>query len=226
MNVYEKVVAELKSKSDAEYKKFNDKITKTEYETIGVRMPEIKRVAKSVDKAEIEEYLEKCEFRYFEDTLIYGLLLPRLGLDEFWKRKDEFLTKCDSWSHIDCFVSELKPKASEKEKLYSLLTEGIDSLDGFALRFRIVALMNFYVGGDRTEEILRIVERLDGRGFYNDMAIAWLLQVALVKRREETLVFMQNNSLSRFTQNKAISKMQDSFRIGEDDKIYLKTLRK
>ena len=86
--------------------------------------------------------------------------------------------------------------------------------------------MNFYVGGDRTEEILRIVERLDGRGFYNDMAIAWLLQVALVKRREEMLTFMQNNSLSRFTQNKAISKMRDSFRVGEDDKIYLKTLRK
>ena len=62
MNVYERVVADLMTKTDPQYKIFNDKITKSKTESLGVRMPDVKKIAKSADKSEIEEYLAECKF--------------------------------------------------------------------------------------------------------------------------------------------------------------------
>ena len=86
--------------------------------------------------------------------------------------------------------------------------------------------MRFYIEETHTDEILRLMDKLDGRGYYNDMAIAWLVSVAFVKQREMTLAYLQNDGLSEFTHNKAISKIHDSFRVSDSDKKYLKTLRK
>lgn len=226
MNVYERVVADLMTKTDPQYKIFNDKITKSKTESLGVRMPDVKKIAKSADKSEIEEYLAECKFAYYEDTLLYGLFLARLGAEEFWKRKNEYLCRCDSWAHIDTVVPEIGIGKADKEKFYELNKDGIENLDGYYLRFRIVMFMRFYVDETHTDEILRLMDKLDGKGYYNDMAIAWLVSVAFVRQREITLAYLQDDNLGEFTHNKAISKIHDSFRVSDSDKKYLKTLRK
>lgn len=226
MNIYERVVSDLKLKSDPRYKIFNDKITKSKTESLGVRMPDVKKIAKSVDESEIENYLAECKFAYYEDTLVYGLLLARLGADEFRKRKDDYLCRCDSWAHIDNVVPEIKIGKADKERFYELNKDGIESLDGFYLRFRIVMFMRFFIDEAHTDEILRLTDELDGRGYYNDMAIAWLVSEAFVRQREKTLAYLKSDNLGAFTHNKAISKIRDSFRVSESDKKYLKTLRK
>ncbi len=226
MNVYERVVADLMTKTDPQYKIFNDKITKSKTESLGVRMPDVKKIAKSANKSEIEEYLAECKFAYYEDTLLYGLFLARLGPEEFWKRKDEYLCRCDSWAHIDTVVPEIRIGKADKEKFYELNKDGIENLDGYYLRFRIVMFMRFYVDETHTDEILRLMDKLDGKGYYNDMAIAWLVSVAFVRQREITLAYLQDDNLGEFTHNKAISKIHDSFRVSDSDKKYLKTLRK
>ena len=116
--------------------------------------------------------------------------------------------------------------AKNQEGFYNLCMNGIEYQTDFALRFRIVALMSFFVGTEHTEEILKTVEKLDGKGYYNDMAIAWLISVAFIKKRDITLRFLKKDKLSVFTHNKAISKINDSYRVDESDKKYLKTLRK
>lgn len=189
-------------------------------------MPDVKKIAKSADKSEIEGYFAECKFAYYEDTLLYGLFLARLGAEEFWKRKDEYLCRCDSWAHIDTVVPEIRIGKADKEKFYELNKDGIENLDGYYLRFRIVMFMRFYVDETHTDEILRLMDKLDGKGYYNDMAIAWLVSVAFVRQREITLAYLQDDNLGEFTHNKAISKIHDSFRVSDSDKKYLKTLRK
>ena len=57
-------------------------------------------------------------FEYFEDTLIYGLIIAKLPFDEFVERLDSYLSKCDSWAHIDSFVSRIKCAKKEKERFF------------------------------------------------------------------------------------------------------------
>ena len=58
------------------------------------------------------------------------------------------------------------------------------------------------------------------------MAEAWLVSFMFVKHRDETLEYMKNNKLNKFTYNKAISKIHDSYRVKKEDKEYLNSLRR
>ena len=57
------------------------------------------------------------------------------------------------------------------------------------------------------------------------MAIAWLISVALVKQYESTVDLLENKVFPTFVHNKAIQKAIESFRINDDRKSYLKTLK-
>ena len=53
------------------------------------------------------------------------------------------------------------------------------------------------------------------------MAQAWLLCELFIKYREETLDYLNNHKLNKFTINKTISKIHDSYRVSKEDKEYL-----
>ena len=104
----------------------------------------------------------------------------------------------------------------------SLVIAIVDSLFSAFIAF-IVAfiLLNFYLEEKYLGEIFDILQKVDGKGYYNDMAIAWLISVAFVKFERNTLDFIKNCRLSDFTLNKTISKIRDSFRVTPENKILL-----
>ena len=95
--------------------------------------------------------------------------------------------------------------------------------EGFYLRFCIITLMDYFLP-EKLNYILKTLEKIDGKGYYNDMAIAWLLSVAFVKNRDETFEYLNCDKLSNFTHNKTISKIRDSFRVSAEDKELVKRL--
>ena len=57
------------------------------------------------------------------------------------------------------------------------------------------------------------------------MAQAWLVSFMFVYHRDETFAYIKRNKLNKFTINKAISKINDSFRVSKEDKELLKEYR-
>ena len=55
--------------------------------------------------------------------------------------------------------------------------------------------------------------------------IAWYFATALVGHYEEILPFLAEKRLDPWTHNKAIQKAIESYRITEEQKAYLRTLR-
>ena len=58
------------------------------------------------------------------------------------------------------------------------------------------------------------------------MAAAWLIAEALVKFYDVAKDFLLKNSLDRKTHNKAIQKAVESFRLTEEQKIFLKGIKR
>ena len=223
MNVYEKTIEELKSLGEEKFKTFSKKIIASNKPLIGVRTPQIRAIAKKVAKENPLEYMDECEFRYFEDTLLYGLIISTFPKNEFFMYLPDYLSHCDSWANIDVFVPSIAFVKKDKSELFDYINAHIMTDDGFYLRFCIVALMDYFLP-EKLNYILKTLEKIDGKGYYNDMASAWLLSVAFVKRRDETLEYLRGDNLSKFTHNKAISKIRDSFRVSAEDKELLKRL--
>ena len=57
------------------------------------------------------------------------------------------------------------------------------------------------------------------------MMIAWYFATALAKQYKAALPYLENRRLDRWTHNKSIQKAVESYRVTEEQKAYLRTLR-
>ena len=74
-----------------------------------------------------------------------------------------------------------------------------------------------------SEDYLAVIfDRVEGlverEEYYIRMAIAWLLAECFIKYPEVTLAYMKVSRLPRWTYNKTISKICDSYRVDEETK--------
>ena len=57
------------------------------------------------------------------------------------------------------------------------------------------------------------------------MMIAWYFATALAKQYKDAIKYIENKKLDTWTHNKAIQKSIESYRITQDQKEYLRTLK-
>ena len=94
-----------------EYAVFNKRIVKTDKTVIGVRMPDLRKLAKKVAKEidgfeEIQNFLHGINPEIFEEVMLSGLVLNAVKLTpaEHITLTREYLKPVDSWAGIDVFV--------------------------------------------------------------------------------------------------------------------------
>ena len=80
---------------------------------------------------------------------------------------------------------------------------------------------HFYI-----DEILQKVDRIENNEYYVQMAIAWLISFAYIKQKDKTEKYLLKNNLDKFTQNKSIQKICESFRVSKEDKEKLRQYKK
>ncbi len=138
---------------------------------------------------------------------------------------EKFLTYVDNWAVCDT----ISPKVFKKnrEKIITKILSWIKSDHTYICRFGIGMIMQLYLEDEYFKtSYLDIVAKIRIEDYYINMMRAWLFQVALVKKWEITIKYIENNSLDIFTHNKTISKSCDSYRIDKTKKEYLKNLRR
>ncbi len=57
------------------------------------------------------------------------------------------------------------------------------------------------------------------------MMKAWYFATALAKQYDQSVIYIEKQRLDTWTHNKAIQKAIESFRVSDEHKEYLKTLR-
>ena len=138
---------------------------------------------------------------------------------------EKFLLYVDNWAVCDT----ISPKVFKKnrEKIITKILSWIKSDHTYICRFGIEMIMQLYLEDEYFKTLyLDIVAKIRIEDYYINMMRAWLFQVALVKKWEITIKYIENNSLDIFTHNKTISKSCDSYRIDKTKKEYLKNLRR
>lgn len=232
---YKELREELASLADDEYREFSMKGIPSERPFIGVRIPLIRRVVAKVPNEKIAELL-KVEPVAIEEVLARGMLICRLPYDEVVSLHDndkswfDLQIECiDNWCTCDIFCSGIcrKIKKHQEEFLESKVDELLNAADEFAVRAGLVMLKCGYISEDYLAVIFDRVERLAEREeYYIRMAIAWLIAECFIKFPEATLAYMKVSKLPRWTFNKTISKICDSYRVDEDAKAMLKKMRR
>ena len=147
-----------------------------------------------------------------------------LDNDEVVTTYDEVILKNNLLFHKEV-DSNLLNELSRDNSYYDVALDLIKSEKEFYIRAGLIIMLDHYVDDTHIQDILKQVDRINTDVYYVNMARAWLISICFIKYREETLDYLKNNNLDKFTFNKAISKMCDSYRVSLEDKEMLKLLR-
>ncbi len=193
---------------------------------IGVRVPDARRLAKEYGKdPECRDFLRALPHKYYDENVLHGILLSgQKDYEECVRAVEEFLPYVDNWAVCDI----LSPKVFRKHRteLIAKVREWSASEKTYTCRFGLEMLMTHYLDEDFRPEYLEIPAGVCSEEYYVNMMIAWFFATALAKQWEAAIPYLRGNRLGAWVHNKTIQKARESFRITQEQKTYLKTLRR
>ena len=121
----------------------------------------------------------------------------------------------------------LSPKVFKKHlpELYEKIKVWMHSDRTYTVRFSISMLMSHYLDDAFLPEMPDLVAAIRSEEYYINMMIAWYFATALVKQPDAVMPFIEERRLEKWTHNKAIQKAIEIYRISDDTKAYLRTLK-
>lgn len=215
---------ELFEKQDLKYREFHSSLCPNVEKIIGVRVPELRKMAKEIASNEYKEFLENAQDEYYEELLLQGLVIgyAKIYIEETFEYLQRFVPKINSWAVCDTTCSNLKITKKHMQKMWEFLKQYINSDKEYEIRFALVMYLNYFLTDEYIDEILQKIDKIESKEYYVQMAIAWLISFAYIKQKEKTEVFLQQNNLDKFTQNKSIQKICESYRVSKEDKEKLR----
>ncbi len=224
---FAEAVAELDKCAEEKFRSFNARIVKnTTYDLIGVRVPKLREIAKSVPKAARKDFLDGFyaePVHTFESVAVAGLVAAGKGDYAFTKDAlGRIIPLFDSWAHTDTVIPTLK--WADKDKLLCDFEYLLDRDGQFEVRAYVIMLFDC-VTDDRVDFVLDKIKSVRTGEYYVDMALAWLAAECLVKFYDRTIPLIEGKTLDRFVHNKAIQKARESFRVSDEQKAYLNSLK-
>lgn len=217
----------LFEKQDLKYRDFQAKLMPTiDKETIiGVRTPELRKLAKDFLKNELcEEFVQNLPHKYYDENNLHGFIIEKTkDYDKLIKQLDSFLPYVDNWATCDL----ISPKIFKRhtEELYVKIKEWLASDRTYTIRFAIEMLMSFYLDEKFKVEYAELVSSVKSEEYYVNMMIAWFFATALAKQYDAVIPFIENKVLDKWVHNKTIQKAIESYRITEEQKNYLRSLK-
>ncbi len=223
---YQRLIDYMLENADIKYRDFQAKIIKDDnVNLIGIRIPDLKKIAKFISKNDYMEFIKLNRHEFYEENVLHGLILGyiKVPTDELLKLVDEFIPYIDNWATNDITDSNLK---AFKTIDVSHVLNYVKSSNPWEVRFGFTLLLSHYVTECNLDIIFKACNDNKKTDYYVGMAIAWLLSVCYIKHPKKTKAYLLKNDLEKFTLNKTISKICDSYRVPKETKNELKKLRK
>ncbi len=222
MNVRKKLL-ELK---DDKYKKFNSILVPNVNNILGVRVPDIKKLAREFAKNPNWQYYN--DELYYEELMIQGLLIgyAKIDIEQRLKLLENFIPKINSWGICDVVCSNLKFTNKNKEVMWNFLQNYLNSDKEFEIRFAVVMLLNYYIDDKYIDKVIKILGKINHEGYYAKMAVAWAFSICFVKYWNKTLRYFEKSNVSKWIYNKSIQKTCESYRVSSEEKELIKKIKK
>lgn len=218
----------LYSNRDEKNAKFQASLTPgvDEDKFMGVRVPVVRKIAKEIytDKELVEEFLEKLPHEYFDENMLHAVLISmESDYDRFVEKLEAFFPYIDNWAVSDTIACK-----SAKKNPEFLIKDAIrwaKSDKTYTCRVGVDFIMSYYLNDYFKAEYNEIVSKIVSDEYYVNMMVAWYFATALAKQWEATIPYIEEKKLSVWVHNKTIQKSVESFRVTNEHKDYLRTLR-
>lgn len=244
---------EIKKLAEGDYQEFSKKLNPGTGKILGVRVPQLREIAKKYAKLDWQSMMDEEDI-FYEETMVRGMIIgyAKMGLDEFFERFAAFVPLVDTWSVCDSVIMGCKSFEKDPERTWSFIQPYLNSDKEFEKRVGLCVLMDHLVRRDSkgkkharlrcielpmledpneeegifVERTLEVLNNSFDQGYYAHMAAAWLLAEIFCAYPAHTNKFIKLNKMDEKTLNKGIQKIKES-RIPTDEvKAYLEGFKR
>lgn len=218
---YGDILKNFAALSDERYKKFNESLIPGTQTAFGVRVPEIRRIAKGIVRNDPEGFLTVSQPGSYEEIMLRGMVIASMKTEPERRLAltADFLPLIDNWAVCDTFCGSFSLKTpEERREMWDFLSPLFQDEREFFARFAAVMLLGHYVTEEYIQRDLALLESMKQEQYYVQMAVAWGVSVCYVKFPELTGALLRRRVLSKFVQNKSIQKIRESYRVSREDK--------
>lgn len=226
MDAVTAVREKLSEHTDAAYRDFNHRLIPTlpREAVLGVRTPDLRRIAKELPPDVAEEFLSALPHRTLEENQIHAFLIERIGeFEKTWSALLTFLPYVDNWATCD----QMNPRVFARHVVEILhrLPPLLADPHPYTVRYAIGLLMRYALGTSAVPDAHAMVVSVTHPDYYVRMMQAWYFATALAKDWDVTLPLLREEKLSPWVWDKTVSKACESYRVSPEHKQLLRALR-
>lgn len=226
----QKIKKKLFELADPKYKEFHGGLCPGTENIIGVRVPVLRKYAQELFKEkDWKQTIEEIDDEYYEEIMLQGMLIGQAkneDINTILKYMEKYVPKIDNWAICDIFCAGLKITKKYKKEMWNFIQKYLKSDKEFEIRFAVVMILDYYIDEEYLKEDFKIFDDIKHEGYYVKMAVAWAISVCLIKYYEDTVEYLKTSKIDNWTYNKAIQKAIESYRISDNQKNFLRKLKK
>lgn len=217
----------IQENAELEYAAFSSKLIPGKEGIMGVRIPVLRDIARSIVKDDWEAFLQDTP-ENFEEEMLRGLVIATAPMDT--ERRIELteshLDIIDNWSTCDSFCTSWKVPKKDSARIYDYFSALMDSGTEYRMRVSLIMRMDHFLDGDHVEDILDDIVSYRHEGYYYKMGAAWAVSFCYIKFPEVTEGYLKDPKMDDWICNKSIQKIRESYRVPDESKERLKSLRR
>lgn len=214
---------------DSGYKEFHCKLIPgvNPDSVIGVRTPALRSLAKEIFKSgDYRAFIDELPHVYYEEINLHGMIICMIkDYGEAIAEVNKLLPYVDNWATCD-LLSFKKAFKGNLDKLEKDVKRWIlSNEETYTVRFGIGVLLEFYLDDAFDPKYLEWVAGVESDEYYIKMMKAWYFATALAKQYEEAIPYIEDHTLDEWVHRKTIQKAKESYRVSDEAKKYLNTLK-
>ena len=202
---------------------------------MGIKIPELRKKAKKiVSNNEFKKYIDESTTQenkqYIEETILEGLVIgySKIDLKQKLDYMKMYIPKINNWLINDTVCSTFKVKKEQDKKiLWDFIIPYLNSQNQFEVRFAVTMMLGNFITEEYVSQVITKLDKVRNKEYYAEMAIAWTLAEIGIKFNDIAMNYLKGkNDLDKFTYNKTLQKMRESYRVSEEQKKELKAMKR
>lgn len=167
MDDFLEIRQEIERLAENDYKKFSANLLPGVEHVLGVRLPQLRQIAKEVAQGNWQQYLVGEPY-YFEELMLQGMVIGAIKVEpkERLQYVAAFVPRINSWSVCDSFCSGLKFAAKNQQLVWDFLQPYLHSGKEYQIRFAVVMMMDYFLNEVYIAQVLSLLDELCHEGYY------------------------------------------------------------
>lgn len=220
----EEIKEKLYALKDEQYRMFTIQLLPGVKNMIGVRLPEIRKLSRSINSISYLELPPSTDT--FEEIMLQGMVIGNIkDISILFPYISRFLPLIDNWSICDSFCSSLKITKKYPTEMFDFLKPLWKTNEPFILRFCCVMSLQYFLKDEFIDLIFQNISEIENKEYYVLMAISWFLSIAYKTYPDKVKSYLNSLEPSCFIYQKTIQKILELKGISQTEKNFFRTLK-